>query len=741
MKKALSLAAIVVLGVATFASAQVNQNNPNNQVLYSQDWGSAYLAAGNTAPASLGDVGWTLFPSGLGNVYTGMYNQTGNFDTATLAALGNRPEYFAGQYTSLIAMQYTTNDAGNGIEGAGYPSFVSVDPTLYTNVTFSVDSEVSSGGSIPFVTNYWAVQIGGPSGSWYVSATPISNNSAAGGLTWNLNTLVFNPAATNWNTLTIGATAITIGGPASAALTGVISGIGLVHVWAASFTGGPGSPGYNYENLQVSATISNPPGAPTMINGTGYSVTTYTGGGASFAVNASVGHSLTYSWSLNGGAALVNGPDRHRLHDFRRHRQPNLTISNVSAADAGVYQATVTGDNGSDTTANYVTNSLTVAPLPPEVIYAETFPFVGPFPTAESPTNVGWNTTLIGIPGANTNRLVPGGIINAYQPGSTLVAYYASTATDKGTSGLPFNPINPASYPFVSFRADIAAPVGAANVKAYFIVQNAGKWYVSVGPIGFTPTPGTVSTYGMQFNPAAAGWNQLFFFGGFPPDVSVGGPAAADLTGNLTGAGIFLNYTGAGQVTLANFEMVTNSTPPVLPSFPSEPNVPYPQTVYAGGGATFTFTEAGTLPFTNSWELNHGPALTDGTTAHGSIISGSATTALNIQNISDLDGGTYTAVVSNPAGSVTTDSSTFGSPMLTVVDQPVGWIYSESFPTYTGSTANQNMTTVGWTNASDTPARIFQTSATTGAGAAYAYEGHQTNSVFYATTQTDTGAS
>jgi hypothetical protein len=449
---------------------------------------------------------------------------------------------------------------------------------------------------------------------------------------------------------------------------------------------------------------------------------------------------LTYSWSLNGGAALVNGPTGTGSTIFGATGS-QITISNVSAADEGVYQATVTGDNGSDTTANYVTNSLTVAPLPPEVIYAETFPFVGPFPTAESPTNVGWNTTLIGIPGANTNRLVPGGIINAYQPGSTLVAYYASTATDKGTSGLPFNPINPASYPFVSFRADIAAPVGAANVKAYFIVQNAGKWYVSVGPIGFTPTPGTVSTYGMQFNPAAAGWNQLFFFGGFPPDVSVGGPAAADLTGNLTGAGIFLNYTGAGQVTLANFEMVTNSTPPVLPSFPSEPNVPYPQTVYAGGGATFTFTEAGTLPFTNSWELNHGPALTDGTTAHGSIISGSATTALNIQNISDLDGGTYTAVVSNPAGTSTTDTSTFGSPMLTVVDQPVGWIYSESFPTYTGSTANQNMTTVGWTNASDTPARIFQTSATTGAGAAYAYEGNQTNSVFYATTQTDTGAS
>lgn len=753
MNKATTLAAALAFGALQFASAQVNQNNPTNQVLYQEDWGAAYFDAGNAAPGTLAGVGWSVLPSGLGNLYTGMYGQTGNFDTTTFLPLGDRPEYFSTGAPGLIAMQYTTNGAGNGVEGIGYPEFVSIDPSQYSIVTFSVDSQVSSGGSIPYVTNFWAVQMGGPSGNWYVSTTPMPNNSAANGVTWNLNTLVFNPAAANWNNLSVG-TSISVGGPASAPLAGVIYGIGIVHVWAASFSGGPGSPGFNYENLVVSATINNPPNSAPKINGAGYSVTNYSGAGASFAVNATVGQGpLTYSWSLNGGAALGNGATGTGS-SISGATSNVLTISNIGDADQGTYVATVTGPDGSDETSNYETNTLTVVPLPSNILYAETFPFVGPFSTAELPTAVGWNTTLIGIPNANPNRLVAvatntslvaGGMINAYNvytSTSGIVAYYTSTATDTGSSGLPFTAINPANYPDVSFRADLAAPVGSANVTPYFAVQNGGNWYVSTTPVSISSVaPGTVATYGFEFTPAAAAWNHLYFFGGFPPDVSIGTPPTSPLTGNLTGAGIVFVYTANAQITLANFELVTNSTPPTPPSLPSEPNVPYPQTVYAGAGTSFSLTQAGSLPFTNEWFFDGGPSpLVDGPTASGMVISGSATTTLTLMNITPANAGTYSALVSNPGGSISTDNSVFGSPMLTVSNQPVGLIYDESFPTYVAG-GNRALNTVGWTNASDNPTRLFQLSATTGAGACYAYEGFTTNSVFYATTQTDTGAS
>jgi hypothetical protein len=79
---------------------------------------------------------------------------------------------------------------------------------------------------------------------------------------------------------------------------------------------------------------------------------------------------------------------------------------------------------------------------------------------------------------------------------------------------------------------------------------------------------------------------------------------------------------------------------------------------------------------------------------------------------------------------------------LTVPDPPVGLIYSESFPLYAVPNGNQPLGIIGWTNQSDTPARIFKIgAATVGTGAAYAYQGTETNSLFYASTTSDTGAS
>ena len=741
MKKTLSLA--VLFGALTMASAQVNQVSPTNQILYQQDWGAVYGAVqGNTAATTLAAIGWNAI-YGSATAYTGMYGAAGAFDVGTRLLLPNRPCYFSSDTAGAVGIIYTTDASGSGTSGDS--SFADIDPTLYSNLTISVESQVSAFPG--YISNYFAVQVGG---AWYVSTNNLTNNNPASGLTFRLNSLLYTNLASSWNTLTLDTVdtpnTATIGPVAPANLTGPITGIGLVQVWTNTM---PTSdyPGINYLNLSVTAPINNPAGTAPVINGPGYSQTTYAGGGASFAVSTGAGSpALTYSWQLNGGLNLTDGPTGTGSTIFGSATS-QITISNVSASDGGTYTAVVANSVNSDTTANYVTTTLTVNPVPADVLYAETFPFVGPYGTAENLSSVGWSNTLSVNNVSNRLEVLGGrGIVDAYEPAALTVAYYTTTNLETGTSGMPFAAINPSGSPYVSFRASLPVIGGGA----YFAVRmGSGQWYVSSSAIQTTTPVTPPNTFGLQFSTAVSGWNLLTVN---RTSASVGGPATTPLSGNITGVGMVFVQTAGSQYTLTNFSVVTDSTPPVPASFPSEPNVPYPQTVYAGGGASFSFTEAGTSPLTNNWELNDsGTYLTDGTNPDGSSITGSSTTNITLQNVGSAEAGIYSAFVSNPANSPpfsspisTTDTSTYGSPVLTVTPPPLGLIYNESFPLYYAFTSgvNQPLRIIGWTNQSDTPARIFKIgAAAVGTGAAYAYEGNTTNSLFYASTTSDTGFS
>jgi hypothetical protein len=727
---AVSLAAL--LGTVALAPAQVAQ------LLYEQDFGAAYAATGNPVAGTLQSIGWT----GLGGQYTGTYNQGGaSFDIVSGIALSNRPCYVSSSVGSDAAIIYTTNGAGSGTNGTA--AFTSLDPSTNAGLAFNVFSQTSNPNNVAGqVSNYFAIQIGG---NWYVSMTPMTNTVTAGN-TFALNTLVFNPAAGNWNNLTLSGPPIVVGGPAGALPAGPITGIGIVQTWAASLNG---TPGFNYQNYRLTRNypVSGPNVAP-VIDGTGRSQTNYIGAGVSFTVNASVGTTpFTYSWSLNGGSPLANGPTGNGSTLYGA-TSSQLTISNIQSADAGIYSATVANGTGSDTDLNHgATNDLVVLTPGPELLYAETFPFIGPFETGESLSGVGWRATISAA--RSPNRVDERGDTYAYESSARSMAFYTGTNLDTGLSGLAFPPggINPSNYPFVSFLATYGAiNTGGAtpgNALVYFAVEmSGGRWFVSRSANLLAGAPAaTTNSYGLEFSPDNTQWNVLTIGAN---SVTVGSTAAPGaLNGNIYGVGLVFVYTGPSLYEITSVSLVTNSTPPVPPSFPSLPNVPYPQTVYAGGGASFSFTEAGTPPFTNHWDLNQsGPFLVDGTTASGSIISGAGTTFLTIQNVSSADAGGYRGIVTNPGGTSTTDTGTFGVTPLTVVNQPVGLIYNETFPLYSLPSGNQPLSIIGWTNQSDTPNRIFKIgAASVGAGAAYAYQGTTTNSLFYASTESDTGFS
>ena len=87
---------------------------------------------------------------------------------------------------------------------------------------------------------------------------------------------------------------------------------------------------------------------------------------------------------------------------------------------------------------------------------------------------------------------------------------------------------------------------------------------------------------------------------------------------------------------------------------------PQSQTNNAGATVTFFVSALSPNPLSYQWQK-------DGTNlANGGNISGATTNTLTITGISDSDAGTYSVVLSNSDGSVTSSNAT-----LTVIDPPV----------------------------------------------------------------------
>jgi pectate lyase len=103
---------------------------------------------------------------------------------------------------------------------------------------------------------------------------------------------------------------------------------------------------------------------------------------------------------------------------------------------------------------------------------------------------------------------------------------------------------------------------------------------------------------------------------------------------------------GAGSIT-SNPAVLTVITPPTITTQPAS------QTVNASQTATFSVAASGTAPFNYQWQKN------------GADIAGATSASFSVSNAQDSDAGTYTVVVSNAAGSVTSAGAT-----LTVITPP-----------------------------------------------------------------------
>jgi hypothetical protein len=368
-------------------------------------------------------------------------------------------------------------------------------------------------------------------------------------------------------------------------------------------------------------TITSPPNNETV----------YAGGGVSFQVAAS-GSPLYYFWQRNG-VSLTNNA---RISGAN---SAVLTITNASANDAGQYSCIVSNAAGAPTSA---TATLTVNPLPPGLLYTETFP------TPEVPSgsgfypvsNVGWNCNggELGL-WSSSSGTSPAYF---YSGGAGTTVFYTTTALDNGVSGLPFPSINVGSGPSLTLGANLVTY--NANTTAYFIVQmNGGSWYVSAASLPLRQS--------QAFAPAATNWNTFNINTG-----TVGGQATSGLTGSLTGAGLFINYPDGENGSLDSFTINQDTAPTVTVP-------PTSQSVYAGGTVSFQVSASGS-PLNYFWQLN-GVGLTN----NGRIF-GANEPVLTITGAAANDAGQYSCIVSNFLG--TDNSANHAITTLMVDPAPAG---------------------------------------------------------------------
>ena len=331
-----------------------------------------------------------------------------------------------------------------------------------------------------------------------------------------------------------------------------------------------------------------------------------------FQVEASGAAPLTYQWRKD--AVPLAGATT-----------ASLALNAVKAADAAGYSVVVTNAQGSATSAVAVI-AVVAAAVPPS--------FASP-PGAQSAT-AGTDVTFAVVAAGTapfTYQWLRGGQALPGATGATLTVRSVQK-TDEGI------------YSVAVANAGGTAVSGGAALT----VTSAGPApSISTQPVAQAVAPGGSVT----FSVGAAGAAPLAYQWRFNGVALTGATGAALPIPNVQSA-LFGSYSvvvsnAAGSVTSAS---VLLSALPVTVA-PAVTTPPVAQTLVAGASAAFTVVASGTAPLAYQWKKD------------GQPIAGASGATLRLTNLQSADAGTYSVVVSNAAGAVTSSGAT-----LTVAAAP-----------------------------------------------------------------------
>ncbi len=269
----------------------------------------------------------------------------------------------------------------------------------------------------------------------------------------------------------------------------------------------------------------------------------------------------------------------------------------------------------------------------------------------------------------------------------------------------------------------LRATLGQVLRSSALVAGSLGLVDTLAGATTFTTSPANpaAASVGSPFSAAFAltGAPKVtgsYTINGLPPGLTVPGATTvgADLrlngsTGTITGtpttAGIFTvsirawEFSGAAGANIGNTYTinVTGGVPATAPSITTQPAN---QSVTAGGSATFSVAATGTAPLTFQWRKE------------GTNIAGATSSTFSIASTVTGDAGNYSAVVTNGAGSATSNNAaltvTAVVPSPTITAQPTNQTvtngFSVNFSAAASTGSGQWQTSVNgttWTNLSN----------------------------------------
>jgi hypothetical protein len=391
-----------------------------------------------------------------------------------------------------------------------------------------------------------------------------------------------------------------------------------------------------------------------------------------------------YLTSVGGTILTMNGPGNSYVSERvwnTGNEPPGWNGSGYAGSGGGISSiyAIPSWQQGLDMSANR--GSSTNRNFPDVAMVSENFVAV-----ANGSTSIGWYGTSFASPEwAGFMALVNQAATNNGQPSVGLLnpAIYALGQSADYTNcfhditvGNNATPASGGLFPAVpgyDLCDGWGTPIGSNLIYALALPQRLGiapnSNVMFTGPVGGPFNPGALSyslTNGNGFSPTnqtpSLGWSlglDAAWLDVAPTNGTnlAGGPAAViTVTPNLLASNLAAgSYAATLYFTNLNDQSVQSRqialaivTLPLLTSQPTN------QTVLEGMTATFSVGTASNALLYYQWQFDNGSGLTNLT--DGGDISGSATSSLTIDGVSPMDAGTYSVIVSNAAGAVTSSN-------------------------------------------------------------------------------------
>jgi hypothetical protein len=366
------------------------------------------------------------------------------------------------------------------------------------------------------------------------------------------------------------------------------------------------------------------------------SLTQNAGTTAAFNVSAA-GTSISYRW-LKNGVGLTNSGN------VLGATSSNLVLNSIADADAATYSVVVSNSLGSF----LVSSNATLAVVDPPVI-------------TNQPVNVTANAGTTAHFSVGASGTAPG-----YQWFKGVTPIFGATTAILSLTNV--SDADAASYHVVLTNA--AGTATSSNATLTVIDPPL----ITLQPSSRTNNAATTATFSVSVTGTAPFSFQ--WLKNVTNELSDGGNISGATNSTLTISNVLAADQGGYTVLVSNpAQTVTSSNANLVVIDPVITSQPTNLSAIVGSTVQFNVAASGTPALSYQWQMN-GFDLSD-----GFGISGSHTTALSITNITDSDAGSYTVVVSNSIGSVTSAPAILITypPLITV--QPVPHYVNQGQPT------------------------------------------------------------